>query len=149
MFIAVALLVAGLFIAFLLHHFIQRQVDERLDSQILFLASMLRADNSTLSLSGSADGPPFDRPARGWYWQVTGPDNTLRARALGDKALDLSSASLHPPPRPPRPRRVGERAGDRPLPTRPPPQIWAFSGPGSQRRHAARRRRRRGCRGGF
>ena len=112
MFIAVALLVAGLFIAFLLHHFIQRQVDERLDSQILFLASMLRADNSTLSLSGSADGPPFDRPARGWYWQVTGPDNTLRARALGDKALDLSSASLHPPPRPPRDDRDPPRAAD-------------------------------------
>ena len=48
----------------MLHRFVQGQIDQRLDTQIVFLASMLRADeDGTLSLAGNADGPPFDRPA--------------------------------------------------------------------------------------
>ena len=43
---------------------------------------MLRADaGGTLTLAGSADGPPFDRPARGWYWQVSGPQQRRCGRA--------------------------------------------------------------------
>jgi signal transduction histidine kinase len=104
-FIAVALIVAAVLIAFVLHRFVQGQIDQRLDAQILFLASTLRADASgLLQLAGSADGPPFDRPRRGWYWQVEGPRNTLRAAALGD-------ATLVPPDRP-----------DRPGPPPPPPK---------------------------
>ena len=40
--ITAVLLVAGVVIGFLLHHFVQRTIDERLDTQIVFLASMLR-----------------------------------------------------------------------------------------------------------
>lgn len=101
LFIAVALLVAGAVIGLLLHHFIQRQVDERLDSQILFLASMLRVDNGgSLSLAGNADGPPFDRPARGWYWQVTSPTGALHGRSLGGNTLDVPVLPPRSAPRP-------------------------------------------------
>ena len=123
LFIALALLVAGGVIGLLLHHFIQRQVDERLDSQILFLASKLQADDSgALRLTGNADGPPFDRPARGWHWQVKGPTNVLRSRWLEPGTLDVAGL---PPPRPPR----------RPPPPGmdgPPP--WPWEGPGPEGR---------------
>jgi signal transduction histidine kinase len=119
--ISAALLVAGIAIGFLLHHLIQRQVDERLDTQIVFLASMLHADkDGRLSLSGSADGPPFDRPGRGWYWQVSGPANALRARALGSEALDVSDLPMPPPPPAvpsgPRPPAAPPRPADGPGP---------------------------------
>lgn len=124
--ITVAVIVAGVAIGLLLHHFVQRTVDERLDTQIVFLASMLQADAAgRLSLAGSADGPPFDRPGRGWYWQVRGPVNTLRARALGDGTLDVSHLPSPPPPRPPRP-------GGPPFP---PPRPADGPGPGGEPTH--------------
>jgi len=93
--ITVALLVTGIVIGLLLHHVLQRTIDERLDTQIVFLASMLRADTAgRLSLIGNADGPPFDIPGRGWYWQVRGPLNVLKARALRDKTLDVLDLPL-------------------------------------------------------
>ena len=127
-FIAVALVIAAVVIGFVLHRFVQGQIDQRLDTQITFLASMLRGnDAGELSLSGSADGPPFDRPARGWYWQVTGPKNVLRSRTLGDSALDVSALSLLPPPPPP-PDRVGP-------PPPPPPRPADGPGPNDQALH--------------
>jgi hypothetical protein len=78
--IAGALVVAAIVIGFILHQFVQGQIDQRLDTEIVILASMLRADaGEALSLAGSADGPPFDRPGRGWYWQVS--RTTFSARA--------------------------------------------------------------------
>jgi hypothetical protein len=56
-----------------------------------------------LTLAGNADGPPFDRPARGWYWQVT----RSRQPAALKRSLDGTSRSIgtvladHPPPPPP------------------------------------------------
>ncbi len=97
-------------IGFALHRFIQGQIDQRLDNQIVFLASALRANpDGTLALTGSADGPPFDRPGHGSYWQITGPKNTLRARALGDERLDAR-------PKGPPPRRKADPRRDRPVP---------------------------------
>lgn len=123
-FIAVALVIAAVVIGFVLHRFVQGQIDQRLDTQIAFLASMLHANGAgELSLGGSADGPPFDRPARGWYWQVRGPQNLLRSRALGDGTLDLSALSLPPPPPPP---------PDRALP---PPRPADGAGPNDQALH--------------
>ena len=123
-FIAVALVIAAVVIGFVLHRFVQGQIDQRLDTQIAFLASMLHVnDAGELSLGGSADGPPFDRPARGWYWQVRGPQNLLRSQALGDGTLDLSALSLPPPPPPP---------PDRALP---PPRPADGSGPNDQALH--------------
>ena len=77
-FIAIAMVVAAIVIGFVLHRFVQGQIDQRLDTQIVFLASQLRAEGSRLTLAGNADGPPFERRRHGWYWQVTGPANVLR-----------------------------------------------------------------------
>lgn len=124
MFIAVALVIAAVVIGFVLHRFVQGQIDQRLDTQIAFLASMLHGNGAgQLSLDGSADGPPFDRPARGWYWQVRGPQNVLRAQALGGRTLDLSALSLPPPPPPPADRAV------------PPPRPADGPGPDDQALH--------------
>src|ERR1700712_528896 len=87
--IARALIVAAVLIGFVLHRFVQGQIDQRLDTQIVFLSSMLRVDGSgRISLAGNADGPPFERPRRGWYWQVTGPNNNLRSASLDGADLD-------------------------------------------------------------
>jgi len=123
-FIAVALVIAAVVIGFVLHRFVQGQIDQRLDTQITFLASMLHANSAgELSLGGSADGPPFDRLARGWYWQVSGPHNVLRSRALGAGTLDLSTLSLPPPPPPPPDRAM------------PPPRPADGPGPNDQALH--------------
>ncbi|MET0676534.1 MAG: HAMP domain-containing sensor histidine kinase [Bradyrhizobium sp.] len=109
-FIAVALVVAAVAVGFALHRFVQGQIDQRLDSQVTFLSSMLRAgDDGRLSLTGNADGPPFERRRRGWYWQVMGPRNALRSQSLDGADLDVPDASeimARPPPPPTR--------GDRP-----------------------------------
>ena len=96
-FIVVALIYTGFVLNFVLFRFVQGQVDGRLDTQIVFLASMLKADGDKIALAGEADGPPFDRPARGWYWQVIGPANTLRSHALLDQTLGIPE--FHRPPR--------------------------------------------------
>ena len=123
-FIVVALVFAAVVIGFVLHRFVQGQIDQRLDTQVNFLASTVRiAAAGDLSLDGSADGPPFDRPGRGWYWQVSGPRNVLRSRALGDDTLDVSGLPLPPPPPPPPPRAV------------PPPRPADGPGPGGEALH--------------
>lgn len=105
-FITMALIVAAVLIAFVLHRFIQGQIDQRLDAQILFLSSMLDADGGgRLRLAGSADGPPFDRRRHGWYWQISGPKNVLRSRSLDGADLThpgIDAGPLPPPPPPPR-----------------------------------------------
>jgi hypothetical protein len=100
-FIGAALVIAGVILFFVLHRFVQGQVDQRLDTQIAFLSSLLRSQDGILTLAGNADGPPFDGHPRGWYWETIGPNNTLRSRALGGKDLDVSELAVHPPPPPP------------------------------------------------
>ena len=100
-FIGAALVIAGVVLFFVLHRFVQGQIDQRLDTQIAFLSSMLRSQNGVLTLAGNADGPPFDGHPRGWYWEAIGPNNTLRSRALGDRDLNISKIAVHPPPPPP------------------------------------------------
>ena len=103
-FIAVALIVAAIMIAFVLQRFIQGQIDQRLDAQIVFLTSMLTADHhGNLSLAGDADGPPFDTRQQGWYWTISGPENVLRSRSLDGADLDPPDLSGRPPPPPPDP----------------------------------------------
>src|ERR1700760_4062926 len=105
-FIAVALIIAAVMIGFVLHRFIQGQVDQRLDTQIVFLSSMLRVDgNGSISLAGNADGPPFERARHGWYWQVTGPNNTLRSASLDGADLDNAALREIDKRRPPPPKK--------------------------------------------
>jgi signal transduction histidine kinase len=101
-FIALAIAVASIVIGFVLYRFIQGQIDQRLDTQIVFLSSMLTdADDGAIALAGDADGPPFDRPARGWYWEVMGPRTVLRSRSLEGASIDVPE--LRRPPRDERP----------------------------------------------
>jgi signal transduction histidine kinase len=116
-FIAAALIIATVLIGFVLHRFVQGQVDERLDTQIVFLSSMLRVDdNGRISLAGNADGPPFERVRRGWYWQVAGPDNTLRSASLDGADLDISGLKERDARRPPPPKKDPDAREDRPRP---------------------------------
>jgi signal transduction histidine kinase len=117
-FIAAALVVAAVLISFVLHRFVQGQIDQRLDAQIVFLSSMLKADEAgDLQLTGSADGPPFDRRKHGWYWQIVGPKNILRSASLDGADLTPPDISQRPkPPKPPPPR-----PGDDPSKVRPAP----------------------------
>jgi signal transduction histidine kinase len=116
-FIAVALIIAAVMIGFVLHRFIQGQVDQRLDTQIVFLSSMLRVDgNGTISLAGNADGPPFERARHGWYWQVTGPNNTLRSASLEGADLDTTALREFDAKRPPPPKKGPNGGEDRPRP---------------------------------
>lgn len=114
-FIAVAIVVAAVVIGFVLHRFVQGQIDQRLDTQIVFLSSLLRAGgDGKLFLVGNADGPPFERPRRGWYWQVDGPNNVLRAQSLEGADLDSPEVAARVK-RPPREADRGPRA-ERPIP---------------------------------
>ena len=91
-FIALALVVAAIVIGFVLHRFVQGQIDQRLDTQIVFLSSMLSTNDEGVmhAVAGDADGPPFDRPARGWYWGSRRPKNILLSRSL-ERAPDWMS----------------------------------------------------------
>lgn len=113
-FIAIAMVVAAIVIGFVLHRFVQGQIDQRLDTQIVFLTSLLRADGKRLTLAGNADGPPFERARRGWYWQVAGPTNVLRSQSLEGADLDSDEVTerLDRTPREGRP----EPHDDRPMP---------------------------------
>jgi signal transduction histidine kinase len=102
-FIALALIVATVAIGFVLRHFVQSQIDQRLDTQIIFLSSVVKpAGGSRIAISGATDGPPFDRPGRGWYWQIIGPANTLRSQALDGADIALPDMPPKPPKPPPR-----------------------------------------------
>lgn len=141
--IVATLLLAGTLIGFGLEHFVRRQVDERLDTQIAFLASTVHATpEGRLRLDGNADGPPFDRPGQGWYWQINGPVDSLRARSLGRDAL-VPPVVLLPDPPPPGPPPSGPpppRASASPgepadPPPHPPPRGADGPGPGGRALH--------------
>lgn len=135
-FITAALLIAGIIIFFVLHRFVQGQIDQRLDSQILFLSSMLQMNPSgTLSLTGAADGPPFDRVRHGWYWQIIGPKNVLKSRSLGGVELNVPDLSNRPPPPPPPPPPPGANRDNRPPPPGERPRPADGPGPSAEPLH--------------
>ena len=85
-FIALALVVAGGFIGFALRRFISGQIDQRLDSQIISVASAIETGpRGQAQMTRDVDGPPFNRPESGWYWQVLGTN--LKSRSLGTENL--------------------------------------------------------------
>ncbi|GJD57316.1 sensor histidine kinase [Methylobacterium dankookense] len=87
-FLGIALVAAGLSIGFILHRFVRGQVDGRLDDRILSLVSDLRpAPGGGLSLGRDRDGPPFDRPRSGWYWQIRRGEARLGSAALEGRDL--------------------------------------------------------------
>jgi signal transduction histidine kinase len=82
--ITIALVLAGIGISLVLHRFIVSQLDHRLDEKILAVSSMLDAGADGVQVRPTADGPPFDRPFSGWYWEVR----------QGDGRPTVQSASL-------------------------------------------------------
>lgn len=94
LFVTLALVVACLVLWLALKSVIREQVDQRLDTQISALAgSLMRGDDGQLKLSTSLDGPPFDRPGSGWYWQIDSGKQRLTSRSLLRGSIDA------PPPR--------------------------------------------------
>jgi signal transduction histidine kinase len=123
--IVVALLAAGIAMYFALHRFVQGQVDGRLDGQILSVRDALRAaPDGSLSLDPVANGPPFERPHAGWYWEVMAPGVDLRSPSLGsnDFALAGPLPEYHPKPA----TADGTGPGDEPLRVR--AQRFRFEG---------------------
>jgi signal transduction histidine kinase len=90
-FITLPLAAAGLLIGVILFHFVQGQIDQGLDSQIEAVASAIETGpDGRPRLAHAVDGPPFDHPRSGWYWQVIPSDPPLRS-------LSLMGADLTPP----------------------------------------------------
>src|ERR1039458_5644135 len=90
--IVVALVGAGSITGLILYRFIQGQVDQRLDTQIAAISSALVATpENRVALKGQFDGPPFDRPGGGWYFEIFDGDNRIRSASLGRKTEQLDS----------------------------------------------------------
>lgn len=101
-----ALVVAGIAIGFILHRFVRGQIDSRLDSQIVAIASGLeQGGDGRLALARNLDGPPFDRDRSGWSWQVRRGSATLRSGSLDGRDLPLPDTA-----------EPAGRGGDRPRP---------------------------------
>jgi signal transduction histidine kinase len=117
--IVVALLSTAALTYVILDRFMHRQIDQQLDAQILVLRGALTSDGARLGQSATIDGPPFDRPLSGWYWQIVSTGGILRSASLAGLTLAAPKLTLPPPPPPPPPD------SQRP----PPPPFGAFGGP--------------------
>lgn len=86
-FVALAIVAAGLVIAGILGHFVRLQIEDRLDGEIAAIAEALRfGADGRLGIGPRPDGPPFDRPGRGWYWQAAGGGDVVASPSLrGDR----------------------------------------------------------------
>ncbi len=94
--------------ATLLERFARGQIDAGLDAKIVAIAAGLSlAPDGRPTVSQDVATAPFDRPGRGWYWQVSSDQGILRSGTL-------RGATLTPPPEAPRPRGLSR---DRPWPT--------------------------------
>ncbi|MCZ7486179.1 HAMP domain-containing sensor histidine kinase [Agrobacterium rhizogenes] len=88
-FVAGAILVASVILWFIVASVVREQIDQRLDTQIEGLRSALTiGESGALRLDAQLDGPPFDRPGSGWYWQVTSPNFSLSSRSLEREQLE-------------------------------------------------------------
>lgn len=87
--------------AALLRSFVRGQIDGRLDAQIVAIASGLRVGPDGVPvIADNLAVMPFDRPAPGWGWQVSGPSGTLRSGPLrGETFVVPPDAPRRPHPR--------------------------------------------------
>ena len=88
-FVTLALVVAGLAIGLVLYRFARGQIDARLDGELFAISADLKPGQRGPILTATHDGPPFDRPLSGWYWQVRSGETVLRSPSLGDADLAL------------------------------------------------------------
>lgn len=94
--VGIALIVAGTGIGLALHRFVRGQIDQRLDAEIASLHAVLEPSGDGISLSRRLDGPPFDRPGSGWYWQVTGAGQPLTSLSLAGRLLETKGPRGRP-----------------------------------------------------
>lgn len=96
-FVLIALAIAGVVIDRTLDRFAVLQIDQRLDAQLLALASALTIGaDGDVRLRRDLDLPPYDRALSGWYWQVAGDGVNLRSRSLGGATLSLDEPAKGP-----------------------------------------------------
>lgn len=98
LFIAIALMIAGLSIGQVLERFVMQGLDQRLDAQIALLVRVVRPDGS-LDSGKAIDMPPFDRAGSGWAWQIVTPRQTLRSASLEGATMPLPDLRPHWRPR--------------------------------------------------
>lgn len=97
LFVLAALTIAGVVLDRTLDRFTALQIDQRLDAQLLALASALTIDSDgAVRLRRDLDLPPYDRALSGWYWQVSGEDALLRSRSLGEATLSADEPGRGP-----------------------------------------------------
>ena len=88
-FVAGAVLVASVILWFIVANVVREQIDQRLDTQIEGLRSALGlSEDGSVKLDAQLNGPPFDRPGSGWYWQVTSQNLSLSSRSLETDRLE-------------------------------------------------------------
>lgn len=88
-FVVVAIVVASATLWVIVAGVVREQVDQRLDTQIQALRTALTpGPDSAVTLSAQLDGPPFDRPGSGWYWQVSGESVQLASRSLSGGTIE-------------------------------------------------------------
>ncbi len=74
---------------FIVASVVREQIDQRLDTQIEGLRSALGlSEDGSVRLDAQLNGPPFDRPGSGWYWQVTSQNLSLSSRSLQTDRLE-------------------------------------------------------------
>ncbi|MEQ8967795.1 MAG: ATP-binding protein, partial [Azospirillaceae bacterium] len=99
--IALALLLAGLMIAWLLTDAVESQVNDGLEAEVdRLVAALQAAPDGGLAVVPRPPDPAYARPYSGRYWQVglaerTDADGVLaRSRSLWDRVLDLPDDTL-------------------------------------------------------
>ncbi|WP_430254736.1 sensor histidine kinase [Neorhizobium sp. DAR64872/K0K18] len=93
-FVTATVIVASVILYLIVAGVVREQIDQRLDTQIEGLRNALTTDSAgDVVLSADLDGPPFDRPRSGWYWQVSEDRTRITSRSLAEETLES-------PPRP-------------------------------------------------
>jgi signal transduction histidine kinase len=118
-FTVLAMVVAGLTVRPVLDHFVRRNLDSSLETQLTLLTRAVRPDGS-LDAGRIDEVGPFARHGAGWAWSISGPAGGLRSQ---------TPARLDPGP--PKPGQPGPQA-DRGLPSR------HADGDGKRRRRRSR-----------
>jgi signal transduction histidine kinase len=88
--IGAALTIGGFVLAALYVDYVERNFDDRLSVFSDSLIASADVVDGRFVLSRPPEGPPFELPYSGWYWQVDGEDGALYAsRSLWDFPLEL------------------------------------------------------------
>ncbi|MBE7220393.1 MAG: sensor histidine kinase, partial [Caulobacteraceae bacterium] len=88
-----AVLATGVAVEASLHRFVQGQVDQRLDGEVMALAAAFEpGSDGRLVLSRPVEGPPFDDPRSGWIWMARSGPDTWTSGSL--QATDLRLPQL-------------------------------------------------------